>query len=190
MPGIMKNIAITCFVLVAVCVGLQAKRTVKAPYFMATSGSQLEIEKVTLGKDTTWVDAKIYTISGDDVRIDSTTVLQVAGKRYAYLGGDGFSEGLWTRVPASGELAVTLKFEPLPMDAESFDFMEMPDNDDKGWCIYGVRLDGKKPEIGIPERLLKQQLDYSLPLPEPELKNGKTVIRGQILGYNPGYGTT
>ena len=51
MPGIMKNIAITCFVLVAVCVGLQAKRTVKAPYFMATSGSQLEIEKVTLGKE-------------------------------------------------------------------------------------------------------------------------------------------
>ena len=54
----MKNIAITCLVLVAVCVGLQAKKTVKAPYFMAASGSQLEIEKVTLGKDTTWVDAK------------------------------------------------------------------------------------------------------------------------------------
>ena len=186
----MKNIAITCLVLVAVCVGLQAKKTVKAPYFMAASSNQLEIEKVTLGKDTTWVDAKIYTISGDDVRIDSTTVLQVAGKRYAYLGGDGFSKGLWTRVPASGELSVTLKFEPLPMDAESFDFMEMPDNDDKGWCIYGVRLDGKKPAIGVPEKLLDQQLDYSLPLPEPELKNGKTVIRGQILGYNPRYGTT
>lgn len=28
----MKNIAITCLVLVAVCVGLQAKKTVKAPY--------------------------------------------------------------------------------------------------------------------------------------------------------------
>ena len=63
----MKNIAITCLVLVAVCVGLQAKKTVKAPYFMAASSNQLEIEKVTLGKDTTWVDAKIYTISGDDV---------------------------------------------------------------------------------------------------------------------------
>ncbi|WP_303208765.1 TlpA family protein disulfide reductase [Bacteroides oleiciplenus] len=185
----MKNIAITCLVLVAVCVGLQAKKTVNAPYFMAASGSQLEIEKVTLGKDTTWVDAKIYSISGDDVRIDSTTILQVAGKRYAYLGGDGFSKQLWTRVPASGELPVTLKFEPLPMDAESFDFMEMPDSDDKGWCIYGVRLDGKKPDIGVPEKLLNQQLDYSQPLPDPELKNGKTVIRGRILGYNSRYGT-
>ena len=33
----MKNIAITCFVLIAVCVGLQAKKVVKAPYFMATN---------------------------------------------------------------------------------------------------------------------------------------------------------
>ena len=55
----MKNIAITCFVLIAVCVGLQAKKVVKAPYFMAANTSQIEFEKVTLGKDTTWIDAKI-----------------------------------------------------------------------------------------------------------------------------------
>ena len=53
-----------------------------------------------------------------------------------------------------------------------------------------MRLDGKKPEIGISEKLLNQQLDYSQPLPDPDLKNGKTVIRGHILGYNPAYGTT
>jgi len=62
MPRIMKNIAITCFVLIAVCVGLQAKKVVKAPYFMATNTSQIEFEKVTLGKDTTWIDAKIYSM--------------------------------------------------------------------------------------------------------------------------------
>ena len=52
----MKNIAITCLVLVAVCAGLQAKKVVRAPYFMATSTSQIEFQKVTLGKDTTWID--------------------------------------------------------------------------------------------------------------------------------------
>ena len=149
----MKNIAITCFVLIAVCVGLQAKKVVKAPYFMATNTSQIEFEKVTLGKDTTWIDAK-----------------------------------LWTKTPASGELAVTLKFEPIPMDTESFDFFEMSEKKDEGWNIYGVRLDGKKPEIGIPEKLLNQQLDYSQPLPDPDLKNGKTVIYGRILGYDPTHG--
>ena len=100
----MKNIAITCFVLIAVCVGLQAKKVVKAPYFMATNTSQIEFEKVTLGKDTTWIDAKIYSIPGEDVRIDSTAVLQIGGKTYAYLGGNGFSKELWTKTPASGEI--------------------------------------------------------------------------------------
>ena len=161
----MKNIAITCFVLIAVCVGLQAKKVVKAPYFMATN-----------------------TIPGEDVRIDSTAVLQIGGKTYAYLGGNGFSKELWTKTPASGELAVTLKFEPIPMDTESFDFFEMSEKKDEGWNIYGVRLDGKKPEIGIPEKLLNQQLDYSQPLPDPDLKNGKTVIYGRILGYDPTHG--
>ena len=184
----MKNIAITCFVLIAVCVGLQAKKVVKAPYFMATNTSQIEFEKVTLGKDTTWIDAKIYSIPGEDVRIDSTAVLQIGGKTYAYLGGNGFSKELWTKTPASGELAVTLKFEPIPMDTESFDFFEMSEKKDEGWNIYGVRLDGKKPKIGIPEKLLNQQLDYSQPLPDPDLKNGKTVIYGRILGYDPTHG--
>lgn len=46
----------------------------------------------------------------------------------------------------------------------------------------------KKPEIGIPEKLLNQQLDYSQPLPDPDLKNGKTVIYGRILGYDPIHG--
>ena len=184
----MKNIAITCFVLIAVCVGLQAKKVVKAPYFMAANTSQIEFEKVTLGKDTTWIDAKIYSIPGEDVRIDSTAVLQIGGKTYAYLGGNGFSKELWTKTPASGELAVTLKFEPIPMDTESFDFFEMSEKKDEGWNIYGVRLDGKKPEIGIPEKLLNQQLDYSQPLPDPDLKNGKTVIYGRILGYDPTHG--
>ena len=55
----MKNIAITCFVLIAVCVGLQAKKVVKAPYFMETNTSQIEFEKVTLGKDTTGCDVEV-----------------------------------------------------------------------------------------------------------------------------------
>lgn len=46
----MKNIAITCFVLIAVCVGLQAKKVVKAPYFMAANTSQIEFRKSDIGK--------------------------------------------------------------------------------------------------------------------------------------------
>lgn len=142
----MKNIAITCFVLIAVCVGLQAKKVVKAPYFMATNTSQIEFEKVTLGKDTTWIDAKIYSIPGEDVRIDLTAVLQIGGKTYAYLGGNGFSKELWTKTPASGELAVTLKFEPIPMDTESFDFSKCLRRKTKDGIFMECVWTGKRPK--------------------------------------------
>lgn len=184
----MKNIAMTCLILLTVCINLQAKKVVKTPYYLAAGTTQIEVERVILDKDTTWVDVRIYQMPGMGVRIDSTAVLRVGEKKYAYWGGDGFSGEYWTRVPASGELPATLKFEPLPMDAESFDFIEMPNAMDEGWNIFGVRLDGKKPQIDVPEELLNRKLDYSLPLPEPVLKNGNSVIRGKILGYNPAYG--
>lgn len=183
----MKNIVLTGLLLMGICCGLQAKKTVKAPYFMATNTRSLEIEKVTLGKDTTWLEVKIYDRPGEGVRIDSAAVLRVAGKDYAYWGNEGVSGVPWTKIPASGELSATLKFMPIPMDAESFDFIEMP-ADSKGWNIYGVRLDGRKPQPEIPERLVNQQLDYTLPLPLPELKCGIAVVKGQLLGYKPEYG--
>lgn len=184
----MKNIVMTCIILLAFCINLQAQKVVKTPYFMGANTTQIEVEKVTLGKDTTWVDVKIYNMPGMKVRIDSAAVLRVDEKMFAYWGGEGFSSEFWTHVPASGVLPATLKFEPLPKGTESFDFLEMPNDTDEGWCIYEVRLDGKKPQINVPEEVLNRQHDYSLPLPDPELKNGNTVIRGKILGYNPAYG--
>ena len=76
---------------------------------------------------------------------------------------------------------------PVPEDTESFDYIETP-TEGEGWSIFGVRLDGKKPQPDIPERLLNRQLDYSLPLPAPELNCGKSVVKGQLLGYKPEYG--
>mgnify|MGYP000800959956 FL=1 len=44
--------------------------------------------------------------------------------------------------------------------------------------------------MDIPERLRNKKPDEVLPLPGPELNMGKTVIKGQILGYKPEYGVT
>ena len=86
-------------------------------------------------------------------------------------------------------MTAVLKFSPLPMDTESFDFVETPDSDE-GWVIYGIQLNGEKPRVDIPERLRNKKPDEVLPLPGPELNMGKTVIKGQILGYKPEYGVT
>ena len=61
---------------------------------------------------------------------------------------------------------------------------------DEGWIIYGIQLNGQKPQVDIPERLLDKKPDEVLPLPAPELNAGKAVIKGRILGYKPEYGVT
>ena len=48
----MKNIGLVCLLLVSICCGLQAKKIVKVPYFMACNTRSIEVEQVTLGKDT------------------------------------------------------------------------------------------------------------------------------------------
>lgn len=67
----MKNIGLVCWLLVSICCGLQAKKIVKTPYFMACNTRSIEVERVILGEDTTWLDVKIYGMQGDKVRIDS-----------------------------------------------------------------------------------------------------------------------
>lgn len=71
----MKNIGLVCLLLVSICCGLQAKKIVKVPYFMACNTRSIEVEQVTLGKDTTWLAVRLYGMQGDRVRIDSTAVL-------------------------------------------------------------------------------------------------------------------
>lgn len=183
----MKNIGLVCWLLVSICCGLQAKKTVKLPYFMACNTRSIEVEQVTLGEDSTWLKVKIYGRPGEEVKIDPRAVLRTSGKYYEYWGSTGFSAEEWTALPASGEMDATLTFRPLPMDTESFDFVEIPDSGE-GWTIYGVQLNGQKPRVDIPRRLLDRQPAKALPLPEPELHVGKSVIKGQILGYKPEYG--
>ena len=55
----MKNIGLVCLLLVSICCGLQAKKIVKVPYFMACNTRSIEVEQVTLGKDTTWLAGRL-----------------------------------------------------------------------------------------------------------------------------------
>ena len=61
----MKNIGLVCLLLVSICCGLQAKKIVEVPYFMACNTRSIEVEQVTLGKDTTWLAVRLYGMQGD-----------------------------------------------------------------------------------------------------------------------------
>lgn len=179
----MKHLLLFCVCLLFSPVG-QAKevRAVKKPFFFARNTRQLEVEKILLHADSTVLDIRIYGESGEEIDLVDTSYLVAAGNRYPLLSKYGFAPKGYTRIPESGWMQGRLVFKAVPADAVSLDFIE---NVERGWKIYDLRLDGKKPVVHVPERFQNQQLDYSRPLPAPVPEYGTIKIKGTLLGYLP-----
>lgn len=182
-----KALSLVVFLMLVVSSTAQAKRVVERPYFFASNNHKLEIERVTLDKKATVLDVKIYQ-AGGKVGIDSHAALTANGATYAYLGSPQLPKGVFVKVPECGYVSATLRFKPMPETTTEFDFREVADN--SGWNIYGVRLDGKRPQADIPQHLLQQAFDKKVELPSTDLNLGKTVVNVRLLGYKPEYGTT
>ena len=182
-----KALSLVVFLMLVVSSTAQAKRVVERPYFFASNNHKLEIERVTLDKKATVLDVKIYQ-AGGKVGIDSHAALTANGATYAYLGSPQLPKGVFVKVPECGYVSATLRFKPMPETTTEFDFREVADN--SGWNIYGVRLDGKRPQPDIPQHLLQQAFDKKVELSSTDLNLGKTVVNVRLLGYKPEYGTT
>lgn len=182
-----KALSLVVFLMLVVSSTAQAKRVVERPYFFASNNHKLEIERVTLDKKATVLDVKIYQ-AGGKVGIDSHAALTANGATYAYLGSPQLPKGVFVKVPECGYVSATLRFKPMPETTTEFDFREVADN--SGWNIYGVRLDGKRPQADIPQHLLQQAFDKKVELPSTDLNLGKTVVNVRLLGYKPEYSTT
>ena len=178
---------IVVFLMLLVATTAQAKRVVERPYFLGSNNHKLEIERVTLDKKATFLDVKIYQASGE-VGIDSHASIMANGVKYDYIGSKQLPKGVFVKVPECGYVAATLRFKPMPETTTEFDFREIADN--SGWNIYGVRLDGKRPQTDIPQHLLQQAPDKNSKLPATDLNLGKTVVAVRLLGYKPEYKTT
>ena len=182
-----KALSLVAFLMLLVATTAQAKRVVERPYFLGSNNRKLEIERVTLDKKATLLDVKIYQASGD-VSIDSHASIMANGVKYDYIGSKQLPKGVFVKVPECGYVAATLRFKPMPETTTEFDFREIADN--SGWNIYGVRLDGKRPQADIPQHLLQQAPDKNSKLPATDLNLGKTVVAVRLLGYKPEYKTT
>ena len=182
-----KALSLVAFLMLLVATTAQAKRVVERPYFLGSNNHKLEIERVTLDKKATLLDVKIYQASGD-VGIDSHASIMANGVKYDYIGSKQLPKGVFVKVPECGYVAATLRFKPMPETTTEFDFREIADN--SGWNIYGVRLDGKRPQADIPQHLLQQAPDKNSKLPSTDLNLGKTVVAVRLLGYKPEYKTT
>lgn len=177
-----NNVVFTYLLLSLVCFSLQAKDKIcEKPYFVAKNTHVLEVERVTLKKDTTILDMKLFSTPTDKVRMTPTAMLENGGKKYSLIKVEGVGTKDWSNPNEKGELSFKLYFQPLPLKAESFNFIE---GDGAGeWKIYGIQLTGKRPLVEIPHYLQNYNSGDVPKLPEPKVLPGLAIMSGRILGY-------
>ena len=103
-----------------------------------TNGT-LEIKRVERTSDATTLYFKAYYIPKNWIRMAKETVLLTPDKRqYKVLKADGITLGEQFWMPESGEAEFSVTFEPLPLDAKTFDFQEGEEKD--SWRMKNIRL--------------------------------------------------
>lgn len=160
------------------------KREVQYPRFVTTNTSQFELKRLVLTDEHTQVDAVLYGEPGEVSAISSDTYLYDGYRKYMLREADRMSIDGKTEpevIPESGELDVILSFEPISGEVHAVDLVAMQE----GWKITGVQLNEAEPYVYVPSFLEEQYMESAQSLPQPQLKAGKTIINGYILGYTP-----
>ena len=164
--------------------GTYRKREVSRPCFITTNTSKIEIKKIILTDEQTQVDAVLYGEPGEAAVISSKTCLRTTQQEFSLREAEGVSIDGKTEpelISKSGKHHVTLSFAPIPAGMHAVDFVEK----EEGWIIWGVQLSKAEPYVYIPSFLQTNHLEQSQDLPAPQLKAGKSIINGYILGYDP-----
>lgn len=164
--------------------GTYRKREVSRPCFITTNTSKIEIKKIILTDEQTQVDAVLYGEPGEAAVISSKTCLRTTQQEFSLREAEGVSIDGKTEpelISKSGKHHVTLFFAPIPAGVHAVDFVEK----EEGWIIWGVQLSKAEPYVYIPSFLQTNHLEQSQDLPAPQLKAGKSIINGYILGYDP-----
>ncbi|WP_277236256.1 TlpA family protein disulfide reductase [Phocaeicola salanitronis] len=172
------------------CIGMVAqagnyrKREVTNPCFVTANTSKIEIKRIILTDEQTQVDAVLYGKPGELAVISSNTCLRNGGQEFVLREANVSIDGKTVpeRIPDSGKMDIILSFEPIPQGVHTVDFVEK----DEDWIIYGVQLTGVEPYVYVPSFLQTRPLEKSRSLLSPQLKVGKSIINGYILGYHPG----
>lgn len=163
--------------------GTYRKREVSRPCYITTNTSKIEIKKIILTDEQTQVDAVLYGEPGEAAVISSKTCLRTTQQEFSLREAEGVSIDGKTEpelISKSGKHHVTLSFAPIPAEVHAVDFVEKEE-----WIIWGVQLSKAEPYVYIPSFLQTNHLEQSQDLPAPQLKAGKSIINGYILGYDP-----
>lgn len=182
----MKRFSILVLALLG-CVLLQAKqKVVEQPAFVARNSSTIEIDRVILSDTATVLDVKAFFRPHYWIQISPDSYLMADnGEKYFIRSGNGITLGDKFWMPDSGEASFSLVFPPLPATVKALDFIESDCED--CFKVWGIRLDGKLPELKLPAILKNRKFTPEEVLPEAKLTGGKATLDGMLLGYQPHY---
>ncbi len=114
-------------------------KQVNYPSNQSSNADNLVFKQVELSDTATTIHLKVYYLPRNWINFSPNTYLTTYdGKKYRVKGAEGVTLGERLVIPESGEVEMTLHFEPLPGDARTFDYMEGEDRND--WQVKGIQL--------------------------------------------------
>jgi hypothetical protein len=183
-----KLFSVILFAMICFMSCNKGDRTIERPSFSVRNTATLEIDKIVLTDTSTMFYVDAFFLPGNWIRIDSRTCLQSGDSKYFVTGSEGIKLSQEFYMPTSGEASFVLTFPPIDRSLKKIDFIES-DCDDC-FKIFDIDLTGKasSPESpeGLPPEIRNAKIDMSAPLPEAELKIGKTRLNLHLLGYRKG----
>lgn len=123
----MKKIICSLLVIFSIAMALNAKETpriVKAPVSTSQNTSFVYIDEVILDSDSTTIRFHAFSQPNTWIRIASDSYLKVNGKKYPAANGIGIDLGKEFWLPNNGEASFAVSFAPIPLDSQTFDFIE------------------------------------------------------------------
>lgn len=150
-----KHFLLVILLIIAVVNVKSQTKTVNLPTATYANTQTVEIAKVMLSDTATVIDIEAFFIPGYWIKIVTESYLQADGKKYMIRSGEGIDLDSLFWMPESGRASFTLTFEPLPLETESFDFIESDCED--CFKIWGVDLNNKSSSLTeIPEEYLRE----------------------------------
>ena len=177
----MKTTGFLCCLFACLQIGAQGQtRVIEQPAFDTWNSTTLEIDRIELSDTATVFYVDAFFRPHYWIQIVKETTLQADGKSYPIRSAEGItlSEKFW--MPDSGTASFRLFFPPLPKGTRQVDFIE--GNEERAFRIWGIRLDGTKPEAQPSQYVFNPDLK----LEEPKLERGTGTLEGELIGYKEG----
>lgn len=181
MKRVVRTVISVFCVLFCGCTQQPPLGTIETPLYEVRNTNVIEVSRIDLTDSTTVMHFEArFTPHWWIKMVSSTFIADENGNKYPVVSADGIELDKEFYMPASGEAQFSLTFPPMPAGVNSIDLIE--GYEQGAFRIWGIRLDGKLPEIRMPE---PTKLPEDESLPDIKREYGKATFKVKVLGYRP-----